>query len=315
MESVYLKTLIEVVRTGSLTKAADSLCVTQSAVSRRIKFLEDRYERNLLDRSGPLLVPTDDGQLVLKKAEMILELESELLAELTSLSGKKPLAFVCTPTFGIVHLPDILREFMLKSSELENFRFVFEMPGEIIKGLNDGLYEMALIEHCQCLDLKDFETLALPGDEMVFAVSPALNLDGGVEPLEVLLQQTLFARDEGCCSRTLLETNLQKLGHSTKEFHRIVVYDDLHVIVRALIEGEGVAFISNELIAEDIKQGRLMTFKVANFVHNRSRTFLYNNRFAAGGTAALFVETIFEHFPQVDKHQLPYCCSMSPQKA
>lgn len=308
MESVYLKTLIEVVRTGSLTKAADSLCVTQSAVSRRIKFLEDCYERSLLDRSGPLLIPTVDGQLVLKKAEMILELEGELLTELKSLRGEKPLAFVCTPTFSIVHLPNILRDFMLKSSELGNLRFVFKMPGEIIKGLNDGLFEMALIEHCQCLDLKDFETVALPGDEMVFAASPTLNLSGEVETMEALLQQTLFARDEGCCSRTLLESNLQKLGHSSKEFPRIVVYDDLHIIVRALIDGEGIAFISNELIAEEVKKGRLVTFKVSNFVHKRSRTFVYNNLFAAGGTAALFVETLFEHFPQIDKHQLPYCC-------
>ncbi len=43
MESLYLKTLVEVVRTGSLSRAAETLHVTQPAVSRRIKFMEDQY--------------------------------------------------------------------------------------------------------------------------------------------------------------------------------------------------------------------------------------------------------------------------------
>ena len=58
MELLYLKTLVEVVRTGSLSRAADILCVTQPAVSRRIKFLEDQYGYELLDRSGHRLRPS-----------------------------------------------------------------------------------------------------------------------------------------------------------------------------------------------------------------------------------------------------------------
>ena len=308
MESVYLKTLIEVVRTGSLTKAAETLHVTQSAISRRIKFLEESYNRCLLDRSGALLIPTPEGQLVLKKAAKILELEGELLSELSSLERKPELAFICTPTFGIVHLPDILREFMLKSSEAGNLKFLFEMPEKIVRGLKKGLFEMAVIEHCQCFDLSDFEAVSLPGDEMVFAVNPALGINGELKNIESLFAQTLYARDEGCCSRTLLENNLQLAGRTTSEFRQIVIYDDLHIIVQALLNGEGVAFISSELIAPHVRSGRLTTFKVAGFTHQRCRTFVFNNILEKGSPAAQFVETVFERFPQRDKEQLPSCC-------
>jgi DNA-binding transcriptional LysR family regulator len=308
MESIYLKTLIEVVRTGSLTKAAETLHVTQSAVSRRIKFLEESYDRSLLDRSGPLLIPTPEGQLVLKKAGEILDLEKELLSELSSLERKQELAFICTPTFGIVHLPDILREFMLKSSEAGNLKFLFEMPEKIVRGLKKGLFEMAVIEHCQCFDLSDFETVALPGDEMVFAVNPALGITDELTDIESLFAQTLYARDEGCCSRTLLENNLQAMGRTTSEFRQIVTYDDLHIIVQALLNGEGVAFISSEIIAPYVRSGRLTTFKIAGFTHQRCRTFLFNNILTAGSPAAQFVETLLERFPQVGKGELPSCC-------
>lgn len=305
MESIYLKTLIEVVRTGSLTKAADTLHVTQSAVSRRIKFLEEQYGRCLLDRSGPVLTPTTDGQLVLQKAEKILALEGELLFELSSPGRKPELAFVCTPTFGIVHLPEILREFMLKSSDAGNLKFLFEMPEKIVSGLRKGLFEMAIIEHCQCLELGEFEAVDLPGDEMVFAVNPSLGISGEVENIESLFSQTLYARDEGCCSRTLLENNLRTLGRTTSEFRQIVTYDDLHIIVQALLNGEGIAFISSDLIAPYVRSGQLATFKVAGFTHQRRRTFLFNNVLPVGSTAAQFVETVFERFPQVDHATVP----------
>ena len=240
MESTYLKTLIEVARTGSLTKSADTLCVTQSAVSRRIKFLEDQYGQPLLDRSGPVLTLTAAGSVVFEKAEKILEIERELLSKLNGLEKKKELIFACTPAFGIVHLPEILREFMLTQAEVGDLKFVLDMPEKIVEGLRKGLYEMAVVEHCQCFNMADFETVALPGDEMVFAAAPGLRLPSSAG-VDQLLQQTLFSRHEGCCSRTLLANNLRNLGREMGEFRRIVVYDDLHVIVRSLLNGDGIA--------------------------------------------------------------------------
>ncbi len=65
METVYLKTLVEAIATGSLSKAADSLCITPSTASRRIKFMEDHYGYSLLDRSGSKLVLTNAGKIVM----------------------------------------------------------------------------------------------------------------------------------------------------------------------------------------------------------------------------------------------------------
>jgi DNA-binding transcriptional LysR family regulator len=307
MESTYLRTLIEVARTGNLTRAADTLCVTQSAVSRRIKFLEDQYGYLLLDRSGPVLVPTPEGALVLEKAQKILDIERELLSGLTALEKKKGLSFLCTPTFGIVHLPDILREFMLNCAEAGDLKFVFDMPENIVKALKGGLYEMAIIEHCECFDLSDFRTVSLPGDEMIFAAAPSRGMGKEVD-VETLLAQTLFGRNEGCCSRTLLEKNLSHMNRSTADIRKVVVYDDLHLIVRAVIEGDGVAFISSDLVQPYVESGELGTFRVSGFNHQRLRTFVLNNNFAGCSLAAQFVETVFARFPQACPEELEACC-------
>jgi len=304
MESIYLKTLLEVVKTGSLTKAADILCVTQSAISRRIKFMEDQYGYELIDRSGPVLKPTAAGELVLEKAQRILDIEQELLSGLGQLKSKKTLNFACTPTFGILYLPEIMREFMLSNSDAGDLKFILEMPDKILKGLKEGLYEIAVIEHCECFDLTDFETISLDGDEMVFAVSPGIGINGPTVSLEQLFSRTLFARNEGCCARTLLENNLRKLGLDSGNFSRTVVYDDLHIIVDALVRGEGIGFISTDLIQNHVQAKRLQELRVDGFNHKRNRTFVYNGCLPECNLSTSFVKAILNRFNKSSRDPL-----------
>lgn len=274
MESLYLKTLVEVVKTGSISKAADKLCVTQPAISRRIKFIEEQYGYPLLDRSGQILLPTNAGKLVFEKAERLLEIERELLSGLKSMRENKSIAFICTPTFGIVHLPTIMREFMMEFNDLADLSFMFDTPGKIVEALRDGMYDLAIIEHCECFDFSNLSTINLPGDEMIFVSSPRLALPVGNSSPDALFAQTVFVRKEGCCSRTLLEGNLRAIDKELSDFRSFVVVDDLHMIIRVTLEGQGVSFLSRELVQDQIDAGLLCEHRIDGFRHHRNRTMI-----------------------------------------
>lgn len=92
----YLETLVEAASLGSFSRAAESLCLTQSAVSKRIRFLEEHYGSPLLDRSGPVIVPTTAGLLVIEKARRLLAIEREL-EHLEVLDRRRGISFCCTP--------------------------------------------------------------------------------------------------------------------------------------------------------------------------------------------------------------------------
>jgi DNA-binding transcriptional LysR family regulator len=62
LESIDLKTLVEVVRTGSLPRAAESPHVTRPAVSMRIEFMEEQYGCPLPDCAGNRMRPTRAGE-------------------------------------------------------------------------------------------------------------------------------------------------------------------------------------------------------------------------------------------------------------
>ncbi len=81
-----LAALAEVVQQGSFERAAQSLSITQSAVSQRIKLLEQRIGRPLLIRSTPVQ-PTAEGRKLIQHARQVQLMESDLLGEFTQLTS------------------------------------------------------------------------------------------------------------------------------------------------------------------------------------------------------------------------------------
>lgn len=82
MEIKHLQYFIEVTDTGSFTQAANRLYITQPAISRIIKSLEEELGCTLFIRSRKKLVLTEEGEVVYQHAKNIEEQYEMLLAEL-----------------------------------------------------------------------------------------------------------------------------------------------------------------------------------------------------------------------------------------
>lgn len=92
-----LRTLVAVVDLGSFDAAAAHLHVTQSAVSQRIRALEDSAGRILVRRDRPVTA-TDSGEALLRTARQMLHLEESLAHELDGdgpAQGSVELAVAC----------------------------------------------------------------------------------------------------------------------------------------------------------------------------------------------------------------------------
>jgi DNA-binding transcriptional LysR family regulator len=296
METVYLKTLVVAARSGSFSKAAAQLCITQSAVSQRVKFLEDRYGYQLLDRSGPLLVPTEVGRIVLEKADQILLVEKELEERLKQFGGKARLSLCCTPTFGIVYLPQVLNSFILQNADAVDFKFMLYSPEQAIKGLHDNEFDLGVIEHCEDLELTEFKTFELPKDELIFISAPSLNLPDTDVDMESLLRQRLIARKDGCSSRKLLMHNLAAMGRSLSDFRNVIIYDDLRFTIDTVVGGGGIAFVSKSLVKKQLDDGTLREHRVNGFCYNRSRTLALNKNRPMERILQNFIECVYIPF-------------------
>jgi DNA-binding transcriptional LysR family regulator len=88
MEIHQLKTFVAVAREGSITRASESLYLSQPAVSAHIKAIEETLGLSLFERTSRGMSLTADGQRLLAKAEQTLLAHRELLEEATRLKGR-----------------------------------------------------------------------------------------------------------------------------------------------------------------------------------------------------------------------------------
>lgn len=84
MDIRILQYFLAVAREESITKAAESLHMTQPPLSRQLKDLEKELGKQLLIRGGKKVTLTEDGILLRKRAEELIELMEKTKAEITS---------------------------------------------------------------------------------------------------------------------------------------------------------------------------------------------------------------------------------------
>ncbi len=113
MDLVKLKTFYTAAKLGSFTKAAESLYLTQPAVSMQIKDLEQEYGIPLFERIGKKVRLTRAGEVLLPMAERILHtyLESHSAVEQANSSVTGKIRVGATSYTGIHFLPEIMAAF------------------------------------------------------------------------------------------------------------------------------------------------------------------------------------------------------------
>src|SRR5215218_8020891 len=81
MDTRQLASFCTVVEQQSFSLAAERLGVTQPAISLQVRSLEKRLGRQLLDRSGRRVEPTEAGLRLYRSAQRLLALEEQLLED------------------------------------------------------------------------------------------------------------------------------------------------------------------------------------------------------------------------------------------
>lgn len=307
MKTEYLKTLQVISRVGSFSRAATELFVTQSAISQRIKFLEGHYDCQLLDRSSPTLVLTEAGRIVARRAEQMLKIEAKLIDDLKRLGGKARLSICCTPTFGVAYLPQVIEQCMRHHADKMDLKFMFHSIDQAINKLLDNEFDLAVIEHCEQLEVPGFHTVELPDDDLIFISSPDLNLPEPEVDIQSLFSQCLIARKKGCSSRMLLERNLAQLGYKIEDFSRSIVMDDLRLTLESVVSGGAIAFISRSMAVKYLAAGILREHRVPGFTHVRQRTAVINRERMDDPVIKEFISCVVATF-EFQQAMCPHIC-------
>jgi len=116
-----MATFIRVVEAGSITGAADRMGVAKSAVSRRLKELEEHLGVELFHRTTRQMNLTDTGRAFYHQSVRILEdvLEAELATSQAHGKLKGSLKIALPSSFGLMHMGPAINDFLQEHPEVE----------------------------------------------------------------------------------------------------------------------------------------------------------------------------------------------------
>lgn len=234
-----------VARLGHVTRAADELGRTQSAVSRQIANLEAFARRPLFTRDKKRLILNEAGEFFSTAVSKLLnELEVETARLLTFGSTDRVLRLGVLPTFGSRWLMPRLASFTHEYDDIEL---------HLVKGLSRSDFAHSRVDaaiECSADAPPDLEAHRLLTEEIVAVVTPEhyeeVRAAGGVfNKLHMPSRAELWDR--------WVDQNEEPKAQSGLKF------ENYSMMIEAVCLGLGVAVLPTLYIGKELAAGRLIT--------------------------------------------------------
>jgi len=262
MDTRQLAAFCAVVERKSFSQAAERLGVTQPAVSLQIRSLEQRLGRQLLDRSGRRVEPTEAGLRLYASAQRLLQAEEQLLEDLESgdedlVAGSLELGASTGPGGSVV--PVLLCDFQERHPDVR-VRLTVSDTQTVVARVAERELELGIVGAGRRHRGVTFEPFFR--DEVVLAVPAKHHFAGKAVTLDQLRAEPLIVMQEGAGVRQVIEDELRKSGTRLRDLDVRLELGLQESVRSAVLAGHGVTFISRLAIESDIATGLIATARV-----------------------------------------------------
>ena len=240
-------------RTLSFTKAAEELFITQSAVSRQIRGLEDHLGVALFERRPRSLALTEKGRVLHRAATEFLERMQETTDRLRVDGGAPHLTVTTTGGFASLWLIPRLRTF----TELHPDVDVRISASYKTVNLERSLVDVA-VRYCKEEEAPE-GAIRLFGEELFPICSPVLQAEG-THPLRTLpdLEHHALLHMDEARDHMDWDTWLTAQGHPGLKPAASIRFDSYEQMIQAALGGQGVAMGIGRLVSGLIDRGKLV---------------------------------------------------------
>jgi DNA-binding transcriptional LysR family regulator len=258
-----LKAFVAVIDYNSLTRAAQALCLTQSAISRRIQHLEESLDANLFDRtSRPPKATALAHRLyphavrLLRDAEHLLEVPREGAAP----SGPFRLGF--TQVVADLVLFDVVMKMKAEFPELD-VQLHTDWSSALQQQIQDGNLDAATLMLSSPSRLPEgFAGRFISTLEVLVVQSRRKPLLASQADIDALASQPWILNPEGCGYRAALE---RAIGDSGKNIRLSVDTHGTEMQLRMVAAGLGLGLIPRTVLSKSNSLADLTVVEVKNF--------------------------------------------------
>lgn len=284
MDFSSLKAFCTVVETGSISKAAKKLYITQPALSVKIKGLEKFFKEQLFERTNKGIKPTEAGLLVYNQGQKILAILENIEKDLAkSRSQVKELLVGASSTIGNYALPCTVYVFSERHPDYK-IKLDINKTDNIIERISNRSLEMGLVEGP--IPEETRKALAQEGVRFrvvahneLFLIAPNTEQFEAMDSVTVgeLRTMPLILREQGSGIRNTIETALSEVGLTLDDFNVVLELNTTNAIKSAISSDNGVSLLPKMALRKELHYGILKAIPVKGIKLRHNFTLLYYN--------------------------------------
>jgi len=259
----------------SFSKAANDLNISQPAVTRHIKELEERYKTNLFERKGNKIYLTKAGEKVYNTfkdiAQQYRNLDFEIGQMHDSISGEFKIG--ASSTISQYVIPKVIASFHKRYPKIQ----IYLMNGnsfEMEKLLLDNKVDIALVENISSQsgiryrDFLDDELIVVTGKNSVYAKRETIGKDD-------LLKLPIVLREQGSGTLEVIKQMFSQQNVSFESLNTLIHLGSTESIKNFLQEFDGLAIVSKKAVQNELYLKTLVKLNVTGFAIPRKLRIAY----------------------------------------
>lgn len=274
MLDMKMETFLAVCEWMNFTKAAESLHITQPAVSQQIHALEEHYGAKIFRYEAKKMLLTEAGELLFQATVTMKHDNHTLQENIHNIkTAENRFYFGATLTICEFVMARKLAHF-LKSFPNRQVRMVEGNTKELLERLKKGEIDFAVVEGN--FSKKEFDYQVFSSERYLPVCSKDYPFEVQPCKLEDLLNQRIITREKGSGTRDILEKNLEARNLSIEDFKFVTEIGGMNAIKSLVAEGCGITFLYEAAVIEELKEGSLAEIKLDDFQVTHDFNIIWN---------------------------------------
>ena len=291
-----IELFVQIAETGSMSRAAEALDLSNAAASRHLSGLEERLGARLVERNTRRLYLTDTGQEFFSRAKGILaELkDAESAVNATSLNPTGVLRISASLSFSLHHIAPLLREYTQRYPNVTVHIEAANRYMDIIDNNIDVAIRTREVEPDSNITIR-----RLAETRRILTASPRYLAQHGLpKTLEDLARHKLLIYT---LANNPNELRFTRDGKTTiMNVKGVLDANDGQILRVAALDGLGILVQPSYIVYDDIVAGRLVPVLDEWDLPRLSVNLAYPSRKHLSAKVRTFIDFVAEHFVRMD---------------
>ena len=294
MNLKQLEAFVQVSESGSFSKAAKELFLTQPTISAHISSLEKELNVRLFIRNTKEVSLSDDGKDLYRYAKQITDLEKAIEERfyMDSDDGKHFITIAASTIPAQYLLPKVLMCYRERYPK-EQIKIMETDSSEVVTQVVDHMVDVGFTgtvlekNHCKYIPFYKDELAVITPDTPEYRILKEQNRDD----IDWIKRKPLILREEGSGTRKEAEKQLKNAGISMEDLDIVASIANQETIKKSVKQGMGITVLSR-LAAED--EDGLLIFPIPGADEGRDINLVYNKNYQMTRSADRFIRIVKE---------------------